>query len=111
MCGRRCGRSAGKGLAELVDRNCDQAKWLAEQLSTAGFEVLNDVVLNQVVVSFGDAEQTKRVVAALQESRDCWCGGTRWHGREAMRISVSGWATTEEDLQITLRSMLAAAER
>ena len=100
-----------QGLAELVDRNCDQAKWLGEQLTAAGFEVLNDVVLNQVVVSFGDAERTKRVVAALQEARDCWCGGTRWHGREAMRISVSGWATTEEDLRITIRSILAAAEQ
>ena len=100
-----------QGLAELVDRHCDQAKWLAEQLSAAGFEVLNDVVLNQVVVSFGDPERTKRVVAALQEARDCWCGGTRWHGREAMRISVSGWATTEEDMRTTIRSILAAAER
>ncbi len=100
-----------QGLAELIDRNCDQAMWLAEELSTAGFEILNDVVLNQVVVSFGDAERTKRVVAALQEARDCWCGGTRWHGREAMRISVSGWATTEEDMRIALRSLLAAAER
>ncbi len=95
-----------EGLAAMIDRNCDQAKWLAEQLSAAGVEVLNDVVLNQIVVSFGDAERTKRVIAALQEARDCWCGGTRWHGREAMRISVSGWATTEEDMRTTLRSIL-----
>lgn len=96
------------GLAEMIDRNCDQAKWLAEQLSAAGFEVLNDVVLNQVVVSFGNPERTKRVIAALQEARDCWCGGTRWHGREAMRISVSGWATTPNDVTFTLNSIIDA---
>jgi glutamate/tyrosine decarboxylase-like PLP-dependent enzyme len=99
-----------QGLAELIDRNCDQAKWLAEELSAAGVKVLNDVVLNQVVASFGNDERTKRVIAALQEVRDCWCGGTRWHGQEAMRISVSGWATTDEDMRTTIRSILAAAE-
>jgi glutamate/tyrosine decarboxylase-like PLP-dependent enzyme len=99
-----------QGLAELIDRNCDQAKWLAEELSAAGVKVLNDVVLNQVVVSFGNDERTRRVIAALQEARDCWCGGTRWHGQEAMRISVSGWATTDEDMRTTIRSILAAAE-
>lgn len=99
------------GLAEMIDRNCDQAKWLAEQLAAAGVEVLNDVVLNQVVVSFGEDARTKQVIAALQEARECWCGGTRWKGREAMRISVSGWATTEKDMRTTVRSILVAAER
>ena len=72
---RQLGRS---GLAELIDRHCDQARWLADQLALAGVEVLNDVVLNQVVVAFGDDERTKRVIAALQKAGDCWCGGTRW---------------------------------
>lgn len=99
------------GLAEMIDRNCDQAKWLAEQLAAAGVEVLNDVVLNQVVVSFGEDARTRQVIAALQEARECWCGGTRWKGREAMRISVSGWATTEKDMRTTVRSILVAAER
>jgi glutamate/tyrosine decarboxylase-like PLP-dependent enzyme len=102
---RQLGRS---GLAELIDRNCDQARWLADQLTLAGVEVLNDVVLNQVVVSFGDDERTKRVIAALQKAGDCWCGGTRWQGREAMRISISSWATTQDDMEITFRAILNA---
>ncbi len=103
---RQLGRS---GLAGLVDRHCEQALWLSGQLALAGIEVLNDVVLNQIVVAFGDDARTKAVVAALQASGDCWCGGTRWHGREAMRISISSWATTQDDLEISLRSMLNAA--
>jgi glutamate/tyrosine decarboxylase-like PLP-dependent enzyme len=98
------------GLAEMVDRHCEQARWLAGQLRLAGIEVLNEVVLNQVVVAFGDDVRTKRVVRALQEAGDCWCGGTRWQGREAMRISISSWATTQDDLEISLRSMLEAAK-
>ncbi len=94
-----------QGLAELIDRNCDQAQWLAERLAAAGAEILNDVVLNQVVVAFGDDERTKRVIAAAQRAGHCWCGGTRWHGREAMRISVSSWATTPEDLATTLKAL------
>jgi glutamate/tyrosine decarboxylase-like PLP-dependent enzyme len=102
-------RSLGQqGLTELIDRHCDQAKWLAEQLSGAGIQVLNDVVLNQVVVAFGDDAHTRRVVAAVQAAGQCWCGGTRWHGREAMRISVSSWATTQDDLAVALKSILAA---
>ncbi len=105
-------RSLGRhGLAELIDRNCDQAKWLAEQLSAAGVEVLNDVVLNQVVVAFGDDERTKRVIAAMQQAGQCWCGGTRWHGKEAMRISVSSWATSPRDTAATLKSLLESFHR
>lgn len=97
-----------RGLAEIIDRNCDQAQWLAGELRMAGIEVLNDVVLNQVIVSFGDDESTKRAVVALQKSSQAWCGGTRWHGREAMRVSISSWATTEEDMRTTLRAIVAA---
>ncbi len=100
-----------RGLAEIIDRNCDQAKWLAGELRAAGIEVLNDVVLNQVVVGFGDDESTKRAVIALQQSGQAWCGGTRWRGREAMRVSISSWATTEDDMRTTLRCILAAADR
>jgi glutamate/tyrosine decarboxylase-like PLP-dependent enzyme len=100
-----------RGLAELIARHCDQAEWLARQLALAGIEVLNDVVLNQVVVAFGDDERTREVIAALQAAGDCWCGGTRWRGREAMRISISSWATTRDDLEVTFRSIVAAAQR
>ncbi|MGH8249796.1 MAG: pyridoxal phosphate-dependent decarboxylase family protein [Steroidobacteraceae bacterium] len=103
---RQLGRS---GLAELIDRHCDQAKWLADQLALAGVEVVNEVVLNQVVVAFGDDARTKRTIAALQAAGDCWCGGTRWQGREAMRVSISSWATTRDELEITFRAILAAS--
>jgi glutamate/tyrosine decarboxylase-like PLP-dependent enzyme len=104
---RQLGRS---GLADLVDRHCDQAKWLAGQLALAGIEVLNEVVLNQVVVAFGDDERTRRAIAALQAAGDCWCGGTRWQGREAMRISISSWATTRDDLEISFRAIVTACQ-
>jgi glutamate/tyrosine decarboxylase-like PLP-dependent enzyme len=103
-------RSLGRrGLAGLVDRNCDQAAWLADGLRRAGLEVLNEVVLNQVVVAFGSDARTKSAIGRLQKSGDCWCGGTRWHGREAMRVSVSSWATTQADVERTLRGIVEAA--
>ena len=98
------------GLAELVERNCDQARRFAEGLRAAGLEVLNDVVLNQVLVAFGDDARTARVLRALQEDGVCWCGGTRWRGRAAMRISVSSWATSSQDVEASLESILAAHE-
>ena len=96
-----------EGLAEMIGRNCRQAAFLADGLQAAGLAVLNDVVLNQVVVSFGPDERTRSAIAALQESGDCWCGGTVWQGRAAMRISVSSWATTQEDIERSLAAMLA----
>ena len=103
-------RSLGRqGLADLVDRNCDQAVWLAAELKHAGIEVLNEVLLNQVVVAFGSDGRTRAAIERIQKSGDCWCGGTRWHGREAMRVSVSGWATTQADMERTLESIVEAA--
>jgi len=109
-------RSLGRnGLAELIERNCRMAKRFAEGLKGAGHEILNDVVLNQVLVSFGsDAtfssnETTRDVIAALQAEGTCWCGGTVWHGRAAMRIAVSSWATTDEDVEQSLESMIRVA--
>jgi glutamate/tyrosine decarboxylase-like PLP-dependent enzyme len=103
-------RSLGRaGLAELVERNCRQARRFAQGLSAAGYHILNEVVLNQVLVAFGDAERTRSVIAAVQEEGTCWCGGTVWQGRTAMRISVSSWATTDEDVERSLAAMLRAA--
>ncbi len=100
-------RSLGRdGLREIVERNCRLAGIFAERLQHAGFEVLNDVVLNQVLVSFGSPEETQRVITELQNEGTCWCGGTRWHGRMAMRISISNWATTEEDVERSLDAIL-----
>jgi glutamate/tyrosine decarboxylase-like PLP-dependent enzyme len=103
-------KSLGReGLADLVERTCRHAARFAEGLREAGFEVLNDVVLNQVLVSFGSAEATKRVIAAVQAEGTCWCGGTLWHERTAMRISVSSWRTTEEDVDRCLAVILRIA--
>ncbi len=105
-------RTLGRaGLAEMIERDCRHATRFAEGLRAAGFEILNDVVLNQVLVSFGDADANARVIAALQEDGTCWCGGTEWQGRSAMRISVCSWATTDEDVEKSLAAMLAAAKR
>jgi glutamate/tyrosine decarboxylase-like PLP-dependent enzyme len=104
-------RSLGReGLAGLIERNCAQARRFATQLSTAGFEVLNDVVLNQVLVAFGDAEKTKRVIAGVQEEGTCWAGVTVWQGRTAMRISVSSWATTDADVERSVTAILKVAK-
>jgi glutamate/tyrosine decarboxylase-like PLP-dependent enzyme len=102
--------SLGKaGLAELLERNCRQAKRFAQGLSGAGYRILNEVVLNQVLVAFGDAERTRSVIAALQREGTCWCGATVWQGQTAMRISVSSWATTDADVERTLDAMLRVA--
>jgi glutamate/tyrosine decarboxylase-like PLP-dependent enzyme len=105
-------RSLGRrGLAEMVERNCRLAARFAERLREAGYAVLNDVVLTQVMVSFGDAETTRRVVADVQKEGTCWCGGTAWQGHAAMRISVSCWATTEEDVERSVEAMVRIARR
>jgi hypothetical protein len=71
--------------------------------------VLNDVVINQVLVSFGSAEVTQKVIRAVQEDGTCWCGGTVWQGKSAMRVSVSSWATTEADVELSLKTILRIA--
>jgi glutamate/tyrosine decarboxylase-like PLP-dependent enzyme len=104
-------RSLGRqGLAELIERNCRFAERFAEGLRSAGYPVLNDVVLNQVLVSFGDTEMTRRVIEGVQEDGTCWCGGTQWNGQSAMRISVSCWATTDEDVERSLTAVLRIAK-
>jgi glutamate/tyrosine decarboxylase-like PLP-dependent enzyme len=103
-------RSMGRvDLADLIDRSCEHARHFAEALKSAGYEVLNDVVLNQVLVSFGSPEVTRRVIASIQEDGTCWCGGTVWQGRTAMRISVSSWATTDHDVVSSLNAILRIA--
>ena len=96
-------------MAELIERTCAHARRFAEGLREAGFEVLNDVVINQVLVSFGTPERTMEVLARLQEEGVCWCGETKWQGRVAMRISVSSWATSAEDVETSLAAMIRAA--
>ena len=103
-------RSLGRsGLREMIERNCHQAQLFAQRLQAAGFTVLNDVVLNQVLVSFGTPEDTRRVISELQADGTCWCGGTVWQGHTAMRISVSCWATTDEDVERSAAAMIRIA--
>lgn len=103
-------RSLGRtGTAELIDRCCRHAARFADGFRTAGYQVLNDVVLNQVLVSFGDDETTRRVIAVVQADGTCWFGGTVWQGRAAMRVSVSSWATTDEDVERSLTAVLGIA--
>jgi glutamate/tyrosine decarboxylase-like PLP-dependent enzyme len=96
------------GVAALVERHLALAKRLAAQLASGGVEVLNEVRLNQVVASFGDDEQTNAVIAAIQREGTCWCGPTVWRGRRAMRISISNWATTEDDIDRSATAILTA---
>ena len=100
-------RSLGReGIAEMIERNCTQARRFAEKLAASGCEILNEVFLNQVLVSFGDAERTKRVIEGIQAEGTCWCGVTVWQGRTAMRISVSSWATTADDVDKSVEAIL-----
>ncbi len=97
------------GIAALVDQSCRLARRFSDGLREAGFEVLNDVCLNQVLVSFGSADRTDEVIAAVQEDGTCWCGPTTWQGVRAMRISVSGWSTTEADVDRSVAAISACA--
>lgn len=100
-----------RGIGEQVERTCRLATRFADGLCRAGHEVLNEVTLNQVLVSFGPDDLTDRVIKAIQDEGTCWCGGTTWQGRRAMRISVSSWATTEADVDMCVDAMTSAYRR
>jgi glutamate/tyrosine decarboxylase-like PLP-dependent enzyme len=97
------------GVAELVDRCCRLARRFAETLAEGGAEIANDVVLNQVLVSFGDDTRTDALIDRIQRDGTCWLGGTTWRGRRYLRISVSGWTTTEEDVDRSAEAILRLA--
>ncbi len=100
-----------EGLVELLERNCRQARRFAAAFGEAGYEILNEVVLNQVLVSFGTPERTREVIEEIQRDGTCWCGITVWQGKTAMRMSVSSWATTDDDVERSLQAMLRIASR
>jgi len=105
-------RSLGKkGIAELIDRTCSHAEKFAEGLTNAGYKILNDVVVNQVLVSFGNSEKTDKIISELQKDGTCWVGGTKWNGESAMRISVSSWATTDDDVERSIEAMIRIAKK
>ena len=104
-------KSMGRsGLRALIERTCAHAQRFAQGLRTAGFDILNDVVINQVLVSFGPPDATREVIRRVQEEGTCWCGGTVWQGRTAMRISVSSWATSEQDVERSLEAIIRIAK-
>jgi len=103
-------KSLGRsGLRDLIERSCAHAQRFAQGLKDAGFDILNDVVINQVLVTFGSPEVTRDVIRRLQQDGTCWCGGTVWQGKTAMRISVSSWATTTADVEQSLAAMIRIA--
>ena len=105
---RHLGRS---GVADLVERSCSLARRFSEQLGALdGVTVVNDVVLNQVLVSFGDDNRTDRVIDHVQRSGECWMGATTWHGQRLMRISVSNWRTTETDVDRSVAAIRTATQ-
>ncbi len=105
-------KSLGRsGLIKMVETLCRHARIFATELSAAGFEVLNQVDYNQVLVSFGSAEQTQAVIDAVQLDGTCWCGGTVWQGHTAMRISTCNWATQDEDIARSLKAIIGCAKR
>lgn len=99
---RALGRS---GISEMIERHCRQARRFAEGLQKLGFEIYNEVVLNQVLVSFGTPERTKTMIAAIQADGTMWAGETVWQGKTAMRISVIGWSTSDEDVERCLKAI------
>ncbi len=102
------------GLSALVDRCCDHATRMAHRLAShPSVRILNDVVLNQVLVRFepaagGADDFTRAVIARVQKDGTCWLGGTQWHGVAAMRISISNWSTTSEDIDRSAEAILRA---
>jgi glutamate/tyrosine decarboxylase-like PLP-dependent enzyme len=100
-----------KGLSQMIEGHCEKARQFADGFRKAGFSILNEVVLNQVLVSFGDSATTLEIIRKIQEDGTCWCGGTTWQGKSAMRISISSWATTDRDVEMSLAAMLGIAEQ
>jgi glutamate/tyrosine decarboxylase-like PLP-dependent enzyme len=100
-----------EGVEKLIEDCCRYARLFAEGLEKAGHSPLNEVVLNQVVVSFGADERDARVIEAIQQEGVCWCRPTNWQGRSAMRISVSCWATRSDDVERSLESILRCAAK
>ena len=98
-----------EGVADLVERCCTLAQRFADGLEAGGAEVVNDVVLNQVLVSFGSDARTDRIIDGVQRDGTCWLGGTTWRGRRLMRVSVSNWSTTEADVDRSVAAILRVA--
>ena len=88
-----------------------RAVQFAEGLKKAGFEILNEVFFNQVLVHFQDNETTKSILKDVQDQRVCWCGGAVWQGKDVIRLSVCSWATTEDDIKLSIESFVKAKSK
>jgi glutamate/tyrosine decarboxylase-like PLP-dependent enzyme len=97
------------GVSGLIEQTCRHARRFADGLSAADHKVLNDIFFNQVCVTFGEDQRTKDVISRIQSDGTCWCGGAMWRGQQVMRISVCSWATTDEDVERSLKAILRAA--
>jgi len=105
-------RTLGKGgIDDLISRSCLYAELFALKLEEAGFEILNEVETNQVLVSFGSDEETQEVITAVQQEGTCWVSGTNWKGRVAMRISISSWATAPADITKSVVAIISCARK
>jgi len=104
-------RSLGRsGVEELVDRFCRHATTFAEGVrAIEGAQVLNDVVFTQVCASFGSDERTQDVVRRMLEDGTAWMSGSRWRGQAVLRIAVSNWSTTDDDVERSIEALRRAA--
>ena len=99
-----------EGVIELVERLCTHARSFADQLRGHGFQIHNDVVFNQLLVSCVDDTETRRTLAEIQALGSCWCGGSTWKGRPVIRVSVCSWSTTEDDIRQAVGSFCTARD-
>lgn len=99
-----------QGVSELVWELHQKAVYFSELLKKAGFEILNDVVFNQVLARYKSDEKTSKLIKGIQESCVCWLGGSKWDGKTVMRISVSSYKTTYEDIDISAKEILKIAK-
>ena len=100
-----------KGVAQLIDGFCDNAASFAAALKEKGFRVLNDVVFNQVLVACETPTETQRTLENIQRGGVCWCGGTVWEDRPAIRVSVCSWATTLDDVAASIEAFVRARKK
>ena len=99
------------GIDELVSGLHARAVQMAGELRAEGFEVLNDIVFNQVLVACENDVITDRTIGYVQESGECWVGGAKWLQRAVVRISVCSWATTSEDISRSVEAFVEARSR
>jgi len=104
-------KSLGKqGVEDLVGQLHDKAVQFGNEIKEEGFEVLNDIVFNQVVIAYQDDEKTDQILKPVQDQRICWCGGSVWKGRRVIRISVCAWTTTQDDISKSVSSFVVAKD-